>query len=122
MIAFSVDGVSFSRPVNLLLGRLGWRTNKRDGTGGLEFRSEDMPAAGIVRAPGDASTALFYVHHAVQGTMMRAGAIPHVRVYRLPVEDLAHFTRVGLAELRATGIGAGGVRRRRQRRRRGRIG
>ena len=99
MIAFSHDGISFSRPINLLTGRFGWRSSKRDGSGGLEWRSEDHPAAGLVRAPNDSKKVQFFVHHAVRGTTTRKGAIPHVRVYQLGAQDLLRYTQTSLLEL-----------------------
>uniref|UniRef100_A0A7S3FEQ2 Uncharacterized protein n=2 Tax=Haptolina ericina TaxID=156174 RepID=A0A7S3FEQ2_9EUKA len=96
MLAFSADGISFSRPVSLLAAPLGVRTEGRGGSGRLEFRSEDHPAAGMVLVPNDPSTLLVFIHHAVRGTTMRPGAKPHVRSYRLPVNKLRYMTRQAL--------------------------
>lgn len=88
MLAFSEDGVSFSHPIRLQMATLGARTEGRRGTGRLEWRSEDHPAAGIVRAPNEPSRLLFYIHHAVRGTTMRGDAIAHVRLYSITVEEM----------------------------------
>lgn len=63
-MAFSRDGVHFSKPVNLRTATLVWRTEKSDGTGSLEWRTGDHPVAGVL-VRGD--EAWFYVHHAVPG-------------------------------------------------------
>ena len=94
MIAFSTDGVSFSRPINLRGAKLGVRTEGTAGRWGrLEWRSEDHPVAGVVRTPDEPATLLFYVHHAVRGTTLRERARPLVRAYRLAAEDVHRWTR-----------------------------
>ncbi|KAL3909822.1 MAG: hypothetical protein SGPRY_009292 [Prymnesium sp.] len=100
MIAFSIDGVNFSRPVSLLESRVGVRTENRRGSGRLEWRSEDHPVAGLVVAPYDRFSVLFYVHHAVRGTTIRTDAVPHVRSYALKVSQLRKWTFTALSQLK----------------------
>ena len=99
MLAFSADGVVFSKPISLRLAMLGVRTQSRNGLGHLEWRSEDHPVAGIVRAPHNSSTLLFYVHHAVRGTTVREGAKPHVRVYQLDVDEFQRQAQLSMISL-----------------------
>ena len=94
-MAFSRDGVQFSRAVTLTASRLGFRTHRRQ----LEWRAEDHPVAGAVRAPLRAARVLFYVHHAVKGMSVRDGAVASVARYRMPASMLSRLTRRGLAEL-----------------------
>lgn len=98
-VAFAVskDGVRFSRPVTLRNGQLGVRINDR---GTLEWRGEDHPAAGAVRAIDDPGTIIVYIHHAVKGTTTRENAVPHVRAYKLDAVELVRQTSRGLRELR----------------------
>ena len=102
--AVSVDGIHFSRPVNLRQSPLGVRPSDSDmewrGAPSLEWRGEDHPVAGATLAPLDSSAVLFYVHHAVKGTTIRKNAIPHVRVYRLDAAELLRETTRGLRDLR----------------------
>jgi hypothetical protein len=67
--AVSLDGIHFSRPVHLLSSRFSMRTSKSGGQGEYEWRSEDMPAAGVVQSPKDGAHVLLYIHHAVKGTI-----------------------------------------------------
>ena len=69
-LSFSRDGVAFSRPVSLRLARGGWRTSNANGTGSIEWRSEDHPAAGVIVRN---DSVWFYIHVAVVGTSLRAG-------------------------------------------------
>jgi hypothetical protein len=101
MIAFSLDGISFSRPVNLRSSVLGVRPaatlgSKRGDQKRLEWRGEDHPAAGIVRMPNDTSKLIFYVHHAVRGTTVRKSAIAHLRAYQLEASELRRLTHLAL--------------------------
>ena len=100
MIAFSLDGLSFQKPVNLRMATLGVRPSVKSSgqvdTARLEWRSEDHPAAGIVQAPNDSSTLLFYVHHAVKGTTIRSGARSHVRSYQMAAKEMLRLTRLAL--------------------------
>lgn len=96
MLAFSSDGILFSRPIRLRMALLGARTQGRGGTGRLEWRSEDHPAAGIVRAPNDTSRLFFYIHHSVRGTTMREDARTHVRSYMITTEEMLRLTRLAL--------------------------
>jgi len=99
-IAFtvSVDGVHFSRPVNLRQVHLGVRSSNRLSEA-LEWRSEDHPVAGALRVPSDPSTVLLYIHHAVKGTTVRRSAVAHVRVYTISADVLAKETRRARHEL-----------------------
>ena len=65
MLAFSRDGLNFSWPITLRVSPLGVRPGDSDATT-LEWRAEDHPVAGIVRASNDSTSLLFYVHHAVR--------------------------------------------------------
>ena len=58
-----------------------------------------MPAAGVVRAPHTPGQILLYIHHAVKGTTIRKGAIPHLRVYNISEEELQRITSAGVREL-----------------------
>lgn len=104
--AVSIDGIHFSRPVNLRQSLLGVRpAERRSGLAEskLEWRGEDHPAAGAVRSPTDPGAILLYVHHAVKGTTVRRNATPHLRAYRLSATELLRQTRRGLRELRDGG-------------------
>ena len=107
-IAFSADGVHFSRPVTLRTSELGARPSgdAREQQGAavrLEWRGEDHPVAGVLLAPGDRQRVLIYLHLAVKGTTIREDAIPHIRVFSLSAQELAQVTADGLAGLRTTG-------------------
>ena len=97
--AVSYDGVHFSRPINLLQSPFGVRSAKADGSGAFEWRAEDMPAAGAVRDPNNPGRILFYIHHAVKGTTIRKGAIPHVRAYSVSAKQLTEVTAASLRQL-----------------------
>ena len=101
-IAVSIDGVTFSRPVTLRQAIFGVRFAAEK----LEWRGEDHPVAGVVRAPNSEPGAheriLFYIHHAVKGTTARQGAVPHVRSYTLSVAELERLTADLLRELGET--------------------
>ena len=104
--AVSLDGIRFSRPVNLLQSSVGFRrAHWRSGLehSALEFRGEDHPVAGAVLSPSDPNVVLVYVHHAVKGTSVRTTAKSHVRVYRMAAADIRRETTRGLRELRAAG-------------------
>jgi aminoglycoside phosphotransferase (APT) family kinase protein len=77
------------------------RAEARDGSGTLEWRSEDHPAAGLIRAPEDPSAVFFYVHHAVRGTTVRADATAHVSSYQLGVGELQRLTIRALQQLQS---------------------
>ena len=112
-LAFSRDGVRWSRPLTLTDSRLGFRTHRKQ----LEWRGEDHPVAGAVHAPargggggdggagggqrrgGGRGHVLFYVHHAVKGMSLRDGAVAHVARYRMPAGQLSRLTKIGLSEL-----------------------
>ena len=100
-MAFSMDGVSFSRPVVLHASRMAARTHDRQFHGTLEWRGEDHPVAGVVRVPGNVSSrqVLFYIHHAVKGVTTRKDATPHVAAYRMTIKQLSRLTRRGLRQL-----------------------
>jgi len=106
-MAFSRDGVRFSRPVNLRTASLGWRTHNADGTGTIEWRSEDHPAAGVVlRSTVSGEKVVWvYLHHRVHGMSMRQptsddpvdGA--YVARYEIPARQLRRLARASLAKL-----------------------
>ena len=103
-LAVSRDGVHFSRPINVRQAYLGVRTDKpgKDTLAksyGLEWRSEDHPVAGALRAPADSSRVLLYIHHAVGGTTIRESAVSHVRAYSVSAEVLKQETKRALIEL-----------------------
>ena len=123
-LSFSLDGVTWSSPVNLHDSYSAFRTASRGASGRLEFRSADHPAAGIVHAPQDPSTLHIYIHHSVKGTTMkrrrvpyatlremiinkradsRIDGTPHVRLYRLSDVELLNMTRRAHDELRSAG-------------------
>lgn len=107
-LAFSADGMRFSRPHNLREAVLGWRTANADGTGRIEWRSEDHPAAGVVlrtdRNHGR-KVVWFYVQHTVHGLSMRIAALKaksaHLSRYIMTQDKLLELTMKGLAELQA---------------------
>ena len=90
-LAFSRDGVNFSSPVHLRHARGGWRTHNSNGTGAIEWRSEDHPASGVIQRGGEV---WFYVHVAVKGTSMResAGEESVLVRHRMRVERLLELT------------------------------
>ena len=104
-VAVSVDGLTFSHPVNLMSSPLGVRTTRMTGEGVFEWRAEDMPAAGILRAPQQPERILIYIHHAVKGTTIRKGAVPHLRVYNISADKLLQITRAGIRGLQRPALG-----------------
>ena len=98
-LAFSIDGVRWSRPMTLKDSPSSFRSSNRGGGGRVEFRGEDHPVAGVVRSPGDPDVIHFYIHHSVKGLATRKGSIPHVALYRVPAALLFNLTSHGLEEL-----------------------
>ena len=86
-MAFSVDGIRFSEPINLQSSAPVWRTTYIDGSGPLEWRNADHPVAGAVLR-GD--EIWFFIHHAVYGTSMQIleRNAQHVALYRLHVDEV----------------------------------
>ena len=113
-LAFSRNGVDFSSPINLRAASLGWRTADRDGTGLLEWRAEDHPAAGAVLRKGEV---WFYLHLSVKGMSMEHSEnhMPRVERFRLPRERLLSLTHQGLRALTSS-KGHRSLRRRARRR------
>ena len=81
----------------------------------VEWRSEDHPVAGVLLEPerrvaaseqrppsADGGNVLFYIHHAVKGMSVRAGAVAHVAQYSMPVARLRALTRAALTQLADT--------------------
>ena len=101
VIAVSIDGIKFSRPVTLRSSPFGVRPSYLSSGEHppLEWRGEDHPCSGILRAPGDPNRILIYVHHAVKGTTIRKDAVPHVRVYSVLASELQRETAAALATL-----------------------
>lgn len=96
-IAFSLDGVRFSRPVNLQESALGWRTAASNGTGAIEWRGESHPVAGVLRRGEEA---WFYMHDSVAGVSMRLDRPrPSIRRYRMPLTELESLTRDAMRTL-----------------------
>jgi len=103
-MAFSRDGVTFSRPYHLRRSNLAWRTTAADGSGPIEWRVEDQPAAGIIAVPGPAGQTeevWIYIHNQVHGTSFRSSdqVTSHVVRYRMPASELKRFTEHGLRSL-----------------------
>ena len=108
-IAFSSDGLSFSTPVALRRAGLGWRTGNADGTGQLEWRTEDHPVAGVVTSTSE-DAVYFYIHHDVKGMSMRPlkerscddatlCGVARVARYKMPAERLRTLAKAGLKQL-----------------------
>ena len=107
-MAFSTDGVQYSRPISLLASPLGWRTLDREGSGPIEWRAEDHPAFGVVLREGQV---WMYVQHSVQGLTTSTkhttrAKRTHDRAllarYRMAAGALKALTIEGLAELNAS--------------------
>ena len=98
-MAFSEDGIVFSRPYSLIRSHLGWRTSVADGSGPVEWRVQDHPAAGIFKAEGT-DEVHFYVHHAVHGVSVGTKSRSYLARYSMPAHVLRRFTEDGLRSLR----------------------
>jgi hypothetical protein len=95
-MAFSAasDGVTWSKPINLLSAKLGWRTSDERGRGPIEWRSTAHPVAGMfVRN----ETVYLYVHEAVLGTDMEAPAHPtRIERFVMPRQELEMLTHASM--------------------------
>jgi hypothetical protein len=102
--AVSIDGVHFSRPVMLRRAEFGVRMSEG---GQREWRGEDHPVAGIVRAPTRPGQLLIYIYpsRSEGHTTARQGAVPHVRAYTFAEADLKRETATGKAALLRRGHG-----------------
>ena len=101
-MAFSINGVTFSRPYMLQRSSLGWRTSEADGSGPVEWRVEDHPVAGIFLAKGtspESDEVHFYIHHGVHGTSFADQSRSHVVRYSMAAQELKRFTDDGLHSL-----------------------
>lgn len=114
-MTFSLDGITFSRPVNLWKSGVGIRAGDPDkqllfdAKAHHEFRSEDHPVAGaVLGAPnsssGRADEVLFFIHHQVAGTTLRPDAMPHVARYSMRREALQALMEEAFAELRGLAV------------------
>ena len=117
-ISFSLDGVTFSTPINLLDSSVSFRQHAAHsildhfgaavfyGTGwsslGFAARGEDHPVAGMVADPlangTEGSRFLVYIHHAVQGISYRQDAA-RVDAYALSGSVLRAWTMQAAREL-----------------------
>ena len=88
------DGVTWSRPINLLNAKLGWRTTDERGLGFLEFRSTAHPAAGVFLRNEHVH---FYIHEAVLGTFMEAPETPtRLTRFTMTKQELEQLTAASL--------------------------
>ncbi|KAL1530194.1 hypothetical protein AB1Y20_001110 [Prymnesium parvum] len=107
-LAFSRDGVTFSRPINLRDSAVGYRKHESNGYSsidGYSARSEDHPVANMVFDPlsyRGQEHLLLYVHHAVGGTTYRDSP-PYLAAYRIRSSELMRWTVEGLAEVDSHG-------------------
>merc|ERR1711924_116396 len=102
-MAFSVDGITFSRPHMLHRSSLGWRTSEADGSGPIEWRVEDHPVAGSFLVGGtspESDQVHFYVHHGVHGTSFADQSRSYVARYAMAAQELRRLTDEGLQSLR----------------------
>ena len=102
-IAFSRDGVTFSKPRNVRDAPVVFRRHtshaKKDSlAGGYSARGTDHPVANLVPEPGGDGSQLLYIHHDVKGTSYEAGS-PRVAAYRFTAAQLRNWTRLGLEEV-----------------------
>jgi hypothetical protein len=103
--AFSLDGVRFSSPVNILNSRVAFRQHTSHSShdrlaAGFSARAEDHPVANIVPDPlARGMSYLLYIHHAVHGISYRRGG-SHVTAYALPTAVLRRWTTEALHELK----------------------
>jgi hypothetical protein len=107
--AFSLDGITFSAPINLYNSRVGFREHTLKSSldrfldsklrPGFAARAEDHPVAGIVADPRPSGDAfLIYIHHGVRGTSYRDDE-PHVTGYRITVATLRSWSASAKREL-----------------------
>jgi len=119
-IAFSRDGVRFSRPLNLRDAPLAFRKHSAHSiydshARKYSARSEDHPVANMVFDPRGSDDPnrgehlLLYIHHAVKGITYR-DVDPYVAAYRVRARDLLRWTRKGLGALQGVENGAKRVR------------
>ena len=94
-LAFSRNGIDFSTPINLRVARGGWRTSNANGTGAIEWRSEDHPASGVVMRGREV---WFFIHVAVIGTSLREGMRNDsmLVLHRMPVSRLRELTSLAV--------------------------
>ena len=102
-IAFSRDGVSWSRPVNLRDSRVAFKKHESYAqhdalSGGFSVRAEDHPVANIVHDPAVEDGYLVYIHHHVKGVSYRP-VHSHVAGYSVDGPLLRRLTAEGLASL-----------------------
>ena len=109
-VAFSRDGVTFSRPRNLRDAPIALRKHttvaiEDKHRGGYDARSEDHPVANMIPDPLHPTDGLLlYIHHAVSGMTYR-DVKPHVAGYQVLASDLREWTQSGLRALdEAAGI------------------
>ena len=101
-MAFSRDGVNFSKPVKLLSGKLAYRLSADKGSA-LTARSGDHPVAGSVLSAGTGpfSKVYFYVHHSPHGVGLSEAEQANSSVvrYEMLQSELRRLTWKGMAEL-----------------------
>ena len=102
-VAFSRDGVAFSKPVNLLDSRVAFKSHESYAAhdplaGGFSARAEDHPVANVVRDPSTSGSFLLYVHHNVKGFSYRP-VFSYVAAYNVSERLLSSLTAEGLASL-----------------------
>ena len=106
-IAFSRDGVAFSKPRNLRDSRVAFKRHESYAeqdrlAGRFSVRAEDHPVANIVPDPSESERGayLLYIHHHVKGVTYRP-AQPYVAAYSVPGTLLRRLTSEALASLDA---------------------